>query len=591
MRIDRLGDLGSPHQVLRAVGDATNRLDLPPPAALTGEWFGALAVIAPSLSVQPVDASRRLRRATAGSHSTTVGGGWIGYLSYPDPGSRRAARAGARGRRRLDGLRAAPRPRTAVVVRKPVRRPDARAGWSSAQHSDARAGASASTGTPPTARPIAPACWPAWRPSAAGEVYQACVCTQFTGPIAGAPLDFFVDAVARTAPARAAYVAGPWGAVASLSPELFLCRRGDTVTSSPIKGTLPLDAPPSALRASSKDVAENVMIVDLVRNDLGRVAVTGSVTVPELLAVRPAPGVWHLVSTVSAQVPLELPTSALLDATFPPASVTGTPKIRARQLISHGSTPRRGVYCGTVGLASPVAGCELNVAIRTVEFDAAGNAVLGVGGGITADSDPDAEWQECLHKAAPIIGAARLSRGRAAPRRRAHAVTARPDVAAITWAQASLTPIPSSTSAITSATSVGRSAPQHSAGQHDGDLAEHPVGRPRGQLVQRSALDLLVGLGQLAAHHRPPLRTEWSTASTQAARPAGAATRRTPHVRCSAASDASHLRRAACLRGAKPSKQNRSDGSPDTASAVVTADGPGRQLTGRPASAQAATSR
>jgi para-aminobenzoate synthetase component 1 len=243
----------------------------------------------------------------------------------------------------------------------------------------------------------------------AGEVYQACVCTQFTGSIAGDPLDFFLDGVARTAPARAAYVAGPWGAVASLSPELFLCRRGDLVTSSPIKGTLPLYAPPSALRASSKDVAENVMIVDLVRNDLGRVAVTGSVTVPELLVVRPAPGVWHLVSTVSAQVPLELPASALLDATFPPASITGTPKLRARELISHWEHSRRGVYCGTVGLASPVAGCELNVAIRTVEFDAVGNAVLGSGGGITADSDPDAEWQECLHKAAPIIGAGAAS--------------------------------------------------------------------------------------------------------------------------------------------------------------------------------------
>jgi para-aminobenzoate synthetase component 1 len=242
-----------------------------------------------------------------------------------------------------------------------------------------------------------------------GEVYQACVCTQFTGTIAGDPLDFFLDGVARTAPARAAYVAGSWGAVASLSPELFLCRRGDLVTSSPIKGTLPIYAPPSALRASSKDVAENVMIVDLVRNDLGRVAVTGSVTVPELLVVRAAPGVWHLVSTVSAQVPLELPTSALLEATFPPASITGTPKLRARELISQWEQSRRGVYCGTVGLASPVAGCELNVAIRTVEFDAAGNAVLGSGGGITADSDPEAEWEECLHKAAPIIGAGAAS--------------------------------------------------------------------------------------------------------------------------------------------------------------------------------------
>ena len=102
-------------------------------------------------------------------------------------------------------------------------------------------------------------------------------------------------------PRKAAYLAGDWGAVASLSPELFLRRRGEEVTSSPIKGTLPRHADPAELRASVKDVAENIMIVDLVRNDLGRVAMTGSVTVPELLAVRPAPGVWHLVSTVSAR--------------------------------------------------------------------------------------------------------------------------------------------------------------------------------------------------------------------------------------------------------------------------------------------------
>ena len=238
---------------------------------------------------------------------------------------------------------------------------------------------------------------------AAGEVYQACVCTQFAGRIDGAPIDFFVDAVERTSPARAAYLAGNWGAVASLSPELFLRRCGEAVASSPIKGTLPRHADPSRLRASVKDVAENIMIVDLVRNDLGRVAVTGSVTVPELLAVRPAPGVWHLVSTVYARVDVDVPMAAVLDAMFPPASVTGTPKLRARQLLTGWEPYRRGVYCGTVGLASPVAGCELNVAIRTVEFDARGNAVLGVGGGITADSDPDREWDECLDKAAPFI--------------------------------------------------------------------------------------------------------------------------------------------------------------------------------------------
>src|SRR6202012_4940389 len=334
--------------------------------------------------------------------STYGGGGWTGSRSYPDPGAdgqpgRIPEAAGGwtdcvlrcdRDRQWwFESLSGAPMPdwlAEALTTRAPAR--DYRINWAGADREAHRAGVLA--------------CWEATR---AGEVYQACVCTQFAGTIAGEPLDFFIDGVARTAPARAAYVAGPWGAVASLSPELFLCRRGDLVISSPIKGTLPLYAPPSALRESSKDVAENVMIVDLVRNDLGRVAVTGSVTVPELLVVRPAPGVWHLVSTVSAQVPIELPTSTLLDAAFPPASITGTPKIRARQLISQWEQSRRGVYCGTVGLASPVAGCELNVAIRTVEFDMAGNAVLGSGGGITADSDVDAEWEECLHKAAPII--------------------------------------------------------------------------------------------------------------------------------------------------------------------------------------------
>jgi para-aminobenzoate synthetase component 1 len=132
--------------------------------------------------------------------------------------------------------------------------------------------------------------------------------------------------------------------------------------------------------------------------------------VPELLVVQPAPGVWHLVSTVSARIGVDVPMASVLDATFPPASVTGTPKLRARQLLRGWEPHRRGVYCGTVGLASPVAGCELNVAIRTVEFDAIGNAVLGVGGGITADSDPDREWDECLHKAAPIIDIADSAR-------------------------------------------------------------------------------------------------------------------------------------------------------------------------------------
>lgn len=402
MRIERLGDLGAAAQVLRALGAATRRFGLPPPAALTGDWFGAQAVIAPSVLVQPVRSADAFA-VRPGDDMSAVGGGWVGYLSYPDPAADgRPARipeaAGGwtdcvlrgdhDGQWWYESLSGAPMPRWLVdALASPAPAGICRIEWRDADRSAHRAGVLA--------------CLDA---IAAGEIYQACVCTQFTGSLFGSPLDFFVEQVTRTAPARAAYVAGSWGAVASLSPELFLRRRGEVVTSSPIKGTLPLHARPSALRASAKDVAENIMIVDLVRNDFGRVAYTGTVSVPELLRVQRAPGVWHLVSTVSARVPTTLPAAALLNAAFPPASVTGTPKLRARQLISQWEQQRRGVYCGAVGLASPVAGCELNVAIRTVEFDAAGNAVLGSGGGITADSDPDAEWDECLAKSAPVIG-------------------------------------------------------------------------------------------------------------------------------------------------------------------------------------------
>lgn len=402
MRIERLGDLGGPHAVLRALADAAAQRGLPPPAALTGEWFGSRAVIAPSLHAGAVAPATVFDVTPGNRRGGPVGGGWFGYLSYPDAGA--------------DGLG----PRVPVAAggwSDSVLRCDRDGGW----WYESLTGATLPGWVFDAVRsPTGPArASVVWEPAdhiahqrgvrecldaiAAGEVYQACVCTQFRGVLDGAPVDFFTEAAGRTTPARAAYLAGDWGAVASLSPELFLRRCGESVTSSPIKGTLPRNADPAALRASVKDVAENIMIVDLVRNDLGRVARTGSVAVPELLAVRPAPGVWHLVSTVTAQVPAELPMADLLDAMFPPASVTGTPKARARGLLTEWEPSRRGIYCGTIGLASPVAGCELNVAIRTVEFGADGSAVLGVGGGITADSDPTREWQECLHKAAPII--------------------------------------------------------------------------------------------------------------------------------------------------------------------------------------------
>ncbi|MDR3659098.1 MAG: aminodeoxychorismate synthase component I [Mycobacterium sp.] len=401
MRVESIALRRNAPDVVRALAAATERMGRPGPAALIGDWFGSRAVIAPSVPIAPVPVAEAFDAPTGAGE--VVGGGWFGYLSYPDDGAdgrppRIPAAAGGWSdcvlRQDRDGnwwyesLSGADLPDwLAEALKLDAPHDDWLIDWKPADHDTHRQGVLA--------------CLEA---IAAGEIYQACVCTQFRGVMTGTPADFFADAVARTAPAKAAFLAGDWGAVASLSPELFLRRDGDTVTSSPIKGTLPLDHPPSELASSTKDVAENIMIVDLVRNDLSRVARTGSVTVPELLAVQPAPGVWHLASTVQAQVDTAVPMREVLDATFPPASVTGTPKSRARSLLSQWEPTRRGIYCGTIGLASPLAGAELNVAIRTVEFTADGIAVFGVGGGITADSDPEAEWQECLHKAAPTIG-------------------------------------------------------------------------------------------------------------------------------------------------------------------------------------------
>ncbi len=181
--------------------------------------------------------------------------------------------------------------------------------------------------------------------------------------------------------------------------------------SRPIKGTRSRPADEllarrqrEALERSAKDRAENVMIVDLMRNDLSRVCLPGSVRVPALLRAEAHPGVWHLVSDVRGRLPAGAGDGQLLAAAFPPGSVTGAPKVRALEIIHELEAVPREVYTGAVGYRSPVAGLELNVAIRTFEF--AGDRVwLGSGGGIVADSDDADEYRECLVKAAPLIQA------------------------------------------------------------------------------------------------------------------------------------------------------------------------------------------
>nr|WP_243770034.1 aminodeoxychorismate synthase component I [Amycolatopsis acidicola] len=374
-------------------------------AALCGDWFGSRAVLAPAIRTGPVaDPFSLCAQPQMAGPPGAVGGGWFGYLSYDlsDPARRSAwlpktvwgwadhvLRLDHDGRWWFEALAPGPDPAEFEAL---LRQPDPALGWTSTTlqrplpHHDA-----------------IKACVHAIE---AGELFQANICTRFTGRFDGEPAALFAEGVRALQPRRAAFLSGGWGSVVSFSPELFLARQGDRVRSTPIKGTRPRRGPSDEplrqeLRESTKDVAENVMITDLVRNDLGRVCGVGSVTVPELLAVRPAPGVWHLESTVEGSLGPGVTDEDLLRATFPPGSVTGAPKIRALDLIAELEPHARGVYTGAVGLASPVAGLELNVAIRTFEIHS-GRIALGVGGGITADSDPLAEWEECLHKAAPL---------------------------------------------------------------------------------------------------------------------------------------------------------------------------------------------
>lgn len=207
-------------------------------------------------------------------------------------------------------------------------------------------------------------------------------------------------------PPCAAFVDVPsWGSVISLSPERFVARDGDVATAWPIKGTRPRGTSPdedarllAALCASEKDAAEHVMIVDLLRNDLGKVAVAGGVTVERLLDVISVKNVHHLESTITAKLRAGVSTSAVLEATVPGGSITGAPKSSAVEVIHELEDGARGFYTGVLGF---VDGARLtsSLLIRTwLRPDEAAGA-LHVGGGIVVDSDAASEWQETLDKA------------------------------------------------------------------------------------------------------------------------------------------------------------------------------------------------
>lgn len=206
-----------------------------------------------------------------------------------------------------------------------------------------------------------------------------------------------------------AFLRLPASAILSLSPERFLKMNGNRIETRPIKGTLPRLSDPEAdrlqaekLASSPKDRAENVMIVDLLRNDIGRVAQPGSVAVPELFVVEPFPAVHHLVSTVTARLKPSLNACDLLRACFPGGSITGAPKVRAMEIIDTLEPQRRNAWCGSIGYLSVCGNMDTSITIRTLIAEK-GRLYCSAGGGIVADSLEEAEYQETFDKVNRIL--------------------------------------------------------------------------------------------------------------------------------------------------------------------------------------------
>jgi para-aminobenzoate synthetase/4-amino-4-deoxychorismate lyase len=237
-----------------------------------------------------------------------------------------------------------------------------------------------------------------------GDTYQVNYTYRLSTTLAAKPWDFFLQLVAaQEAPYGAFVDTGEW-VVGCASPELFFRLDGERIACRPMKGTTARGltqaqdrAQAETLRASEKEQAENVMIVDMVRHDLGRVAEIGSVTVPHMFAVEKYPTIWQMTSTIEARTSATL--SNIFRALFPPASITGAPKVRTMEVIAQLETSPRRIYTGTIGFIAPGRRAQFNVAIRTLLLNrSTRQAEYGVGSGITWGSQPKAEWQECRAK-------------------------------------------------------------------------------------------------------------------------------------------------------------------------------------------------
>ncbi len=245
----------------------------------------------------------------------------------------------------------------------------------------------------------------------AGDLFQANISQRFSVPVAGSTLAAYGRLRSRHPAPFGALIETEDFAVLSASPERFLAVDAGRVETRPIKGTRPRgsDAGEDAvlaaeLGASAKDRAENVMIVDLLRNDLSRVCVPASIRVTELCALETHPTVHHLVSTITADLAPGATAADLVRASFPGGSITGAPKIRAMEIIAELEPTRRGVYCGAIGYFSVTGAMDTSIAIRTAVVRR-GTAWVAAGGGITLDSDPAAEYDETIAKVRGLLAA------------------------------------------------------------------------------------------------------------------------------------------------------------------------------------------
>jgi para-aminobenzoate synthetase component 1 len=247
-----------------------------------------------------------------------------------------------------------------------------------------------------------------------GEVYELNLCQEFYAKnVALDPVAAFWQLNEASPAPYAGFLRYQDHYLLCASPECFLTKQQDVITSQPIKGTRRRGATPAedeaqrlALLHDEKERAENLMIVDLVRNDLARVARPGTVRVPELFGTYGFRHVWQLISTVAADLRPGASLADILRATFPMGSMTGAPKIRAMQLIEHYERSRRGLYSGSFGYVLPDGNFEFNVVIRSLQYRAdTGYLSLQVGSAITYDSVPEHEYQECLLKAQGVLEA------------------------------------------------------------------------------------------------------------------------------------------------------------------------------------------